>query len=419
MATKFQKDLQKYAELAVRVGVNLRPGQRLLVRAPSPYGVAFEHAELVHYVAQAAYQAGARYVDVMWGDEEMERIRFAHAPKDSFAEFPKWKVVGPLEYAERGDAILTISATDPDLLSGLDEELVNVYQETVWKEMAPYLKHGTDNSMNWCVITAARPKWAKKMFPKLDEDKAVAKLWKAIFQMCRVDQDDPIAAWEAHIKNLKTRSKYLTTKAYSAIHYTAPGTDLTIGLPAGHQWISAREKAGNGIDFTANIPTEETFTLPDRNRADGLVTSTKPLNYGGTLIEGLVVRFANGRVVEAHAAKNENALQRMFATDEGASRLGEAALVPHSSPISKSGLTFHNTLYDENASSHLAAGRAYKSTLEGGMDLTDEQFLARGGNQSLIHVDFMIGSDKMNIDGVYADGRSEPIIRKGEWAFKA
>ncbi len=397
--------------------MNLQAGQRLLVRAPSPYGVAFEHAPLVHYVAEAAYKAGARLVDVFWGDERMELIRFAGAPRDSFAEFPKWKLAIPLEYAERGDAILTISATDPDLLSGQDTELVNVYQETVWREMNPYLKHGTSNSMNWCVISAARPSWAKKMFPKLTAEKALAKQWQTIFKMCRVDADDPVAAWQAHIRNLQTRSKYLNLKQYRALKYSAPGTDLTIGLPPGHHWASAREIAQNGIEFTANIPTEETFTMGDRNRADGVVSSTKTLNYGGVLIEDIVVRFENGRVVEAHASKGEAVLQKMIATDEGAARLGEIALVPNSSPISKSGLMFHNTLFDENASSHLALGRAYKFNYVGGLELSDEEFAAVGGNQSLIHVDFMVGSDKTDVDGLTDDGRVEPVMRKGEWAF--
>jgi len=419
MVTKFQKDLQKYAELAVRVGLNLRPGQRLLVRAPSPYGVAFEHAPLVRYVAEAAYKAGARLVDVYWGDEQMELIRFAHAPRDSFAEFPKWKLAIPLEYAERGDAILTISATDPDLWAGQDTELVNVYQDTTWKEMNPYLKHGSSNTMNWCVISAARPSWAKKMFPKLTAEKALAKQWQTIFKMCRVDADDPVAAWQEHIRNLQARSAYLNQKKYTALKYSAPGTDVTLGLPKGHHWASAREVAKNDIEFTANIPTEETFTMADRTRADGIVTSTKTLNYGGSLIEGIVVRFENGHVVESHASKGENVLRKMIATDEGSARLGEIAIVPHSSPISKSGLMFHNTLYDENASCHIALGRAYKFNLQGGLNLTDEEFAARGGNQSLIHVDFMIGSDKMDIDGLTSDGRAEPVLRKGEWAFSA
>lgn len=417
MATKFQNNLQKYAELAVRVGLNLRPGQRLLVRAPSPYGVAFEHAPLIHFIAEAAYKAGARLVDVFWGDEKMELIRFENAQRDSFAEFPKWKLAIPLEYAERGDAVLTISATDPDLLTGQDPALVSVYQDTMWKEMAPYLRHGTNNSMNWCVISAARPSWAKKMFPKLTVEKAVAKQWATIFKMCRVDQDDPIAAWETHIFNLRARSSYLNRKQYTALKYSAPGTNLTLGLPKDHHWASAREDAQNGIEFTANIPTEETFTMADRTRADGIVTSTKTLNYGGSLIEGIVVRFENGRVVESHASKGEDVLRKMIATDEGSARLGEIAIVPHSSPISKSGLMFHNTLFDENASCHLALGRAYKFNIKGGLKLTDDEFAARGGNQSLIHVDFMIGSDKMDIDGLTADGRVEPVLRKGEWAF--
>lgn len=412
MATKFQNNLQKYAELAVRVGVNLHPGQRLLVR-----GASLETAPLVHFIAEAAYKAGARLVDVMWSDEQMTLIRFAHAPRDSFAEFPKWWLTGPLEYAERGDAILSISATDPDLLAGQDPELVNIYQGTLWKEMAPYLRHGTNNTMNWCVISAARPVWAKKLFPKLDEEKAVAKLWNTIFKMCRVDADDPVAAWEEHIRDLQARSQYLNRKQYSALHFTAPGTDLTLGLPKDHHWASAREESQNGIEFTANIPTEETFTMADRARADGVVASTKTLNYGGTLIEGIVVRFENGRVVEVHASQGEDVLRKMIATDEGAARLGEIAIVPHSSPISRSGLMFHNTLFDENASCHLALGRAYKFNLKGGLKLTDEEFAARGGNQSLIHVDFMIGSDKMNIDGITANGQVEPILRKGEWAF--
>lgn len=417
MATKFEQNLKKYAELAIRVGLNLRPGQRLLVRAPSPYGVAFEHAPLVRYVAEAAYKAGARLVDVYWGDEQMELIRFAHAPRDSFAEFPKWKLAIPLEYAERGDAVLTISATDPSLLSGQDPALVGVFQDTMWKEMAPYLRHGTSNSMNWCVISAARLSWAKKMFPKLTAEKALAKQWQTIFKMCRVDADDPVAAWQEHIRNLQARSAYLNQKQYSALKYSAPGTDVTLGLTKGHHWASAREMAKNGIEFTANIPTEETFTMADRTRADGIVTSTKTLNYGGSLIEGIVVRFENGRVVESHASKGEDVLRKMIATDEGSARLGEIAIVPHSSPISKSGLMFHNTLFDENASCHIALGRAYKFNMQGGLNLTDEEFAARGGNQSLIHVDFMIGSDKMDIDGITSDGRAEPVLRKGEWAF--
>lgn len=394
--------------------MNLQPGQRLLVR-----GAALEHKELVRFIAEAAYKAGARIVEVFWFDDQLERIRFTHAPRDSFNEFPKWRLTSLLEYAERGDATISISSADPDLLTGQDPELVGIYQNTMWNEMAPYLKHVSSNSMNWCVIAASRDAWARKIFPKMETEKAVAKLWKTIFQMCRVDQDDPLKAWQKHIRNLQARSKYLTQKQYSALHYSAPGTDLTLGLPPGHRWTSARELTKYGVEFTANIPTEETFTMGDRNRADGVVASTKTLNHGGTLIEGMVVRFENGRVVEAHAKKGEAILRKTIATDEGAARIGEIALVPNSSPISKSGLMFHNTLYDENASCHLALGRAYKFTYTGGLELTDEEFAAAGGNISLIHTDFMIGSGEMNIDGIASGGRREPVMRKGEWAFKA
>jgi len=288
----------------------------------------------------------------------------------------------------------------------------------MWKNMAPYIKHGTNNSMNWCVISAARPSWAKKMFPKLTVEKAVAKQWTTIFKMCRVDAEDPIAAWENHIHDLRARSAYLNSRQYDSLKYSAPGTDLTLGLPKGHHWASARETSQNGIDFTANIPTEETFTMGDRSRAEGIVTSTKTLNYSGTLIENIVVRFKDGRAIEAHASRNEDVLRKMIDTDDGAGRLGEIAIVPNSSPISKSGLMFHNTLFDENASCHLAFGRAYKFNMQGGLKMSDEEFASRGGNQSLIHIDFMVGSDKMNIDGITADGKVEPVLRNGEWAFK-
>ena len=418
MASKFEQNLQKYAELAIRVGVNLRAGQRLLVRGGAAFGVAHDLAPLVHYITENAYKAGARLVDVMWGDEETELIRFRYAPRDSFTEFPRWKATGPLDYAERGDAVLSISATNPDLLAGQNPELIAAFQDTIWKETAAFSKYITSDVINWCVIAASRPAWATKVYPKLDEDKAVAKLWKTIFQMCRVDQDDPVTAWQAHIRNLKARSNYLTKKQYTALHYKAPGTDLIIGLPKEHLWASARSLAQNGVEFTANIPTEEAFTLADRTCVDGVVSSTKSLNLSGTLVEGIVVRFENGQVVEARAKKNESILQKTITTDEGASRLGEVALVPNSSPISKSGLMFHNTLFDENASSHLALGRAYKFTLVGGTEMTDEEFAVRGGNSSLIHVDFMVGSGQMDIDGLTADGRAEPVMRKGEWAFK-
>jgi aminopeptidase len=277
----------------------------------------------------------------------------------------------------------------------------------------------TRNAVNWCVVAAAGPAWARKVFPDLPEEQAMENLWQAIFESTRTTQPDPIAAWEHHIRNLKRRSAYLQAKKYSALHYKAPGTDLTLGLPPGHIWRGAQGMAENGVVFTANIPTEEVFTLPDRHRAEGTVAATFPLSYGGSLIEGFSVTFENGRVVKVNAKKNEAILQKLIDTDEGSTRLGEVALVPASSPISRRGHLFYNTLYDENASCHIAIGRAYRFTLTGGEELSDEEFMAAGGNMSLNHVDFMIGSDKMDIDGIKDDGTREPVMRLGEWAFEA
>jgi aminopeptidase len=269
------------------------------------------------------------------------------------------------------------------------------------------------------VVAAAGEDWAKKIFPELPASEAQTKLWKAIFETSRIDKPDPIAAWQTHIVNLRKRATYMQSKQYTALHYSAPGTDFTLGLPNGHLWISAQSMAQNGVAFTANMPTEEVFTLPDRNRADGVVTSTFPLSYGGTLIEDFQVTFENGRVVKVNAKKGEAALQKLVDTDEGSHRLGEVALVPASSPIAQRGHLFYNTLFDENASCHIAIGRAYRFTLAGGEELSDDEFVSAGGNVSLNHVDFMIGSPKMDIDGVKPGGSHEPVMRQGEWAFDA
>jgi len=275
----------------------------------------------------------------------------------------------------------------------------------------------TRNAINWCVVAAGAPAWAAKMFPDLKPKEAEEKLWQAIFETTRAVEPDPVAAWGEHIKNLRKRADYMQAKKYSAFHYKSQNTDFTLGLPKGHKWISAQSLAENGVVFTANMPTEEVFTLPDRNRADGVVSSTFPLSYGGSLIEDFQVTFENGKVVKVNAKKNEAILQKLVSTDEGSARLGEVALVPVSSPIASRGHLFYNTLFDENASCHIAIGRAYRFTLTGGEELTDEEFNAAGGNTSLNHVDFMIGSSQMDIDGLQEDGTREPVMRSGEWAF--
>jgi aminopeptidase len=415
--TAHQEILQKYAEAIVKVGLNLQKGQRLIITNATSRGVPPAGRALVHAVTQAAYAAGAKYVEAIWGDEEMHRIRLQHAPADSFDEYPKFQVSGVMEMIQNGDALLSVYANDPDAYAGLDPERVAALQKSHLKNYAPISAAISRNAVNWCVVASASPAWAAKVFPNLQPQEAEERLWQAIFETTRATQPDPIAAWQAHIQNLIKRAKYMQAKKYTALHYKAPGTDFTLGLPQGHRWIAARMPAENGIEFTANMPTEEIFTLPDRHRADGTVSATFPLSYGGSLIEEFSVTFKDGQIVKVNAKKNEAILQKLIETDEGAKRLGEVALVPASSPIAQRGHLFYNTLFDENASCHIAIGRAYRFTLTGGEELTDDEFIAAGGNLSLSHVDFMIGSPQMDIDGITADGTREAVMRQGEWAF--
>lgn len=414
----FDENLKKYAELVVKVGLNLRSGQRLIINTGTTRGVPVHSAPLVRAITRAAYAAGARFVDVIWGDEEMLRMRAELAPRDSAGEYSNWHISALTSMIERGDAMLSIASFDPDLLNGLDADFVGGMQKSHLKNYAPVSASVSRNASNWCVIAGASQNWAKKIFPNLSPREAEKKLWEEIFAATRVDKPNPFKAWEKHITDLRMRADYLQRKQYTALKYKAPGTDLTIGLPHGHKWISAQSMAENGVVFTANMPTEEVFTLPDRTRVDGTVQSTFPLSYAGTLIDDFCITFQNGKIVKASAKKGDAALRRLIETDEGSFYLGEVSLVPASSPIGKHGHLFYNTIYDENASCHLAIGRAYRFTLIGGEELTDDEFVERGGNVSIVHVDFMIGSNKMDIDGMKGDGTTEPIMRRGEWAIK-
>jgi aminopeptidase len=411
------ESLKKYAQLIIRVGLNLQKGQPLIINNASTRGVPLHAAPLVRAVTEEAYKAGSPYVDVIWNDEELIHIRAQHAPAGTFGEYSDWHVDALLKVAERGGAMLTIRSNNPDLLNDLDPERVGAMQRTHLEKFSPASLLATNNKINWLVVAASSPVWASKVFPDLSPEKAEAKLWDAIFKITRVDQPDPVAAWEEHVKNLLKRGDYLTKKQYTGLKYKGPGTDLTVGLPEGHKWISAREKSQTGIEFIANLPTEEVFTLPHRLKTEGTVKATMPLSYGGTLLDDFSLTFENGRVVKAVAGKGESILKKLIDTDEGASRFGEVALVPVDSPIAKRGHLFYDALIDENASCHLAIGRAYRINLSGAADITDEQFKERGGNVSITHVDFMVGSKELDIDGVRQDGSTEPVFRKGKWAF--
>jgi len=415
--TPLDTTLAAYAELIVRVALNLREGQRLLIIGPLAYGgVSPEAAPLVHKVTESAYRAGARYVEAMWGDEALTLTRFAIAPAASFEDFSRWLPTALVEHVDRGDATLSIFANDPDLLAGQPTDRVTAMQRASSRSLQPFRERISRNDINWAVVAAAGEKWATKVFPSVAAPQRVARLWDTIGRLCRLDRPDPVVEWQKHIGALAARASHLNGRHYSALRYAGPGTALTIGLPKGHIWISARSDARNGIAFTANIPTEEVFTMPHKDRVDGVVRSTKPLSYGGTLIENFTLRFEGGRVVEVTADRGQEMLRQLVATDPGSARLGEIALVPHSSPVSQSGLLFYNTLFDENAASHVALGSAYKFTLRGGDEMSETEFDAAGGNLSATHVDFMIGSGQLDIDGILADGSVEPVMRNGEWA---
>ncbi|MBV9532870.1 MAG: aminopeptidase [Bradyrhizobium sp.] len=404
------RKLDRLAEVAVKVGLRLRQGQDLLVTAPA---VALP---LLRKVAEHAYKAGAGLVTPILSDEAVTLSRYRFGHDDGFDHAAGWLYEGMAKAFSQNTARLAIVGDNPMLLSG--EDPVKVARASKANSMAyqPALEKIVNFDTNWNIIAYPNPSWAKQVFPEEPEGVAVAKLAEAIFAASRVDREDALAAWEKHNATLRERTEWLNGERFSALHYTGPGTDLTIGLADGHVWEGGVSVAKNGISCNANIPTEEVFTTPHCRRVSGHVVSSKPLSYQGTLIDGIAVHFEEGRIVEARASRGEEVLTKLLDTDEGARRLGEVALVPHSSPISKSGLLFYNTLFDENAASHVALGQCYAKCFVGGDTLTPQQIAAQGGNQSLIHIDWMIGSDKTDIDGLSADGRRVAVFRKGEWA---
>jgi aminopeptidase len=409
--TAFETKLAQYAHLTVHVGLNLQPGQRLFLG----YNTPLEAAPLVRLIAASAYQAGSPLVEVLWRDEEVLRLQFLYAPPESFAEFPQWRAQAGLEFAARGDARLQIGGDDPDLFHGQDLERVATFQRTALEALRPVSQYILNAAQNWCVVAVAGSAWAAKVFPDLPPHQQVERLWQAIFDVCRLNEPDPVAAWRAHIDSLLERSAFLNARHYAALRFTGPGTDLRVGLPEGHVWNSAQATTTSGIVFTPNIPTEEVFTMPHRDQVDGVVASTMPLSYGGTLIEDIRLEFRGGRVVGSSASRSETVLRQVLAADDGALHLGEVALVPHSSPIARQGRLFYRTLFDENAASHIALGSAYKLSVAGGQAMTDDEFAAAGGNRSVVHLDFMIGSGQVDVDGLRADGTAEPLMRAGEW----
>ncbi len=401
--------MRRYADLLLKVGVNLQPGQKLMVRTST------EAVELTRMVVEAAYKIGSPYVEVMWLDERVTRSRFQHAPDGTFGNVPQETAEAMIRLANEGAASLAIDADDPSNLAGTDPRRMATYLKSWRPLLKPYYDIAMRDGIAWSVAAAASPAWASRVFPDLAPEQAVARLWDLIFRAVRLDEEDQVAAWRAHLDQLLAARGRLNRKRYAALRFRAPGTDLRVGLADGHVWDGGSSSTPNGVSFVANMPTEEVFTAPHRERVDGVVRASKPLAYSGNLIDDFELTFEDGAVTKAVAGVGQEALDNILAGDEGARRLGEVALVPASSCIARTGVLFYETLFDENAACHIALGRAYAVTVEGGAGMDAEQRRAAGLNDSLTHVDFMIGSDQLDVDGELASGELEPVMRGGEW----
>jgi aminopeptidase len=407
----FQHHLKNYARLTIKVGINLEKDQTLVINAP------LSAQEFIREVVRTAYEEGAKNVMVDWYDDQLSRIKYDLAPMDAFKEFPMWKANGYEEMAADGASFLSIIAPTPELLKGVDPERISLAQQTGGKAMKAFSAYITAGKVKWSGAAIPSKEWAELVFPDLDVEAGIEALWEKVFYITRVTTEDPIKSWEKHNEALKSRVNFLNENAFKFLHYMGEGTDLTVELPENHVWMGGSGSTPDGVAFTPNIPTEEVFCAPKKTGVNGRVKSTKPLNYGGQLIEGMSFVFENGRIVDFNAESNYEILKSLVETDEGSHYLGEIALVPNDSPISNTNLLFYNTLYDENASCHLAIGRAYSMNLKDSSELSDEELEERGLNTSITHVDFMIGSDKLNIDGVNKNGETVALFRDGNWAI--
>ena len=404
-----ENKIDKLANLAVKRGVGLQKGQNLLITAP------IESLPLVRKIAEYAYKEGASIVTPLFTDSDITLSRFKYAPDASFDSATDWLFNGMGEAFDNNTARMAIAGDDPMLLSQMDPDKVSRANKAMAKAYKPARERITEFKINWNIVSWPGSAWASRVFPELPLDEAIVKLADAIFDASRASVDDPIQAWDDHNEKLRIKTNWLNEKNFAALQYNGPNTNLRVGLADEHEWMGGASKAQNGIICNPNIPSEEVFTTPHAYKVDGTVSSTKPLSYQGTLIDDIKVTFKEGKIIEAHASKGEEVLQKVLKSDEGASRIGEVALVPHSSPISQSGIIFYNTLFDENDASHIALGQCYSKCFKGELDLTKEEITKRGGNSSMIHIDWMIGSDQIDVDGIDQSGNPIPIFRKGEW----
>jgi len=405
-----EEKIDKLANLAVKRGVGLQKGQNLLITAP------IEALPLVRKISEHAYKEGAHIVTPLFSDSEITLSRFKYAPNESFDTATDWLYDGMGEAFDNNTARMAIAGDDPMLLSQMDPEKVSRANKAMAKAYKPARERITEFKINWNIVSWPGSAWASRVFPDLPLDEAIVKLADAIFDASRASVNNPIQAWDDHNEKLRIKTNWLNEKNFAALQYNGPNTNLRVGLADEHEWMGGASKAQNGITCNPNIPSEEVFTTPHAFKVDGTVSSTKPLSYQGTLIEDIKVTFKDGMIIESSASKGEEVLHKVLNSDEGASRIGEVALVPHSSPISQSGIIFYNTLFDENAASHIALGQCYSKCFKGDLDLSKEEITKRGGNSSMIHIDWMIGSNEIDVDGIDQNGNSIAVFRKGEWA---
>ncbi|HFH9839792.1 TPA: aminopeptidase [Streptococcus suis] len=408
----FKENLAKYAKLLVSTGINVQPGHTVQLT------IGVEQAELARLIVKEAYAHGAKEVLVNWLDDVIARERLVNVDVELLEQVHPQRITEMNYLLERKASRLVVLSEDPGAYDGVDPEKLSRNARALSQALQPMRQATQANKVSWTLGAASGLEWAKKVFPNAASDEeAVDLLWDQIFKTCRIYEEDPIKAWEEHEARLVAKAKVLNDEQFVKLHYTAPGTDLVLGMPKNHLWEAAGSVNAQGEHFIANMPTEEVFTAPDYRVADGYVTSTKPLSYNGNIIEGIKVTFKDGEIVDVTAEKGDEVMKKLVFDNAGARGLGEVALVPDKSPISQSGVTFFNTLFDENASNHLAIGQAYAFSIEGGTEMSQEELKEAGLNRSDVHVDFMIGSNKMNIDGIREDGTRVPIFRNGEWAI--
>ncbi len=407
----FDENLDLYAKLAVQIGINVQKGQRVLINAP------VQAAEYVRRLVRESYAAGAYDVYVDWHDDQVGLTRYLMASDEALVDVPQWLVHKHETLLDQGTARISVYAPTPDLYKDVDPQRLASATLAQQKAMKKVQDAVAKTETSWLVISPATEEWAAQVYPEEAPDAALAHLWNELFHLCRIDRDDPIQAWEEHVEDLKRRADFLTGHAFESLHYEGPGTDLVVRLPKGHLWLSAGETDAQGTFCVVNLPTEEAFTAPQRDGVNGTVRATMPLNYNGVTVENIRLELKDGQIVKYEADTGLEALRSIIETDEGGRRLGEIALVSQDSPIARSGKLYYNTLYDENASCHIAIGMAYPTCLAGGRDMSEEELIAAGLNQSMTHVDFMIGSDALNVTAQASDGAQVPIIRQGRWAF--